>query len=455
MKFRKRLLVLTAFLIAGLALVAGCGGADQETPSGAETPSQTESPSASEGTETPSSPAADPVELNMLWWGSQDRHDLTLQAIGLFEQKYPHIKVNSEFLGWDGYWDKLSVQVSAGNAPDVIQMSFAYLNDYVVRGALHPMDGLGVDFDQMDPSFAYEATIDGKIYGVPLSIQSHSLVYNPRLLQEAGVDLGGERMSFDRFVEITTQVSKALGGQGVFGVSDGTANISFIQYYMKQRGYSLFEGNEIAFPEDVLVDYLSFWNDLRLSGATSSGEITASYFEAGVENAPIVNGQAAFSFAPLPIYSTFQNLSPEPLELTLLPSMDGAEEGFFIESGFYWSMGGNTKHPEEAALLINFLVNDAEAGEILALNRGIPASKPVREAIVQNLDETQAKSLAYLGEVEKVATPLENYVTPPGSSEVWSLLSRLAQEMQFDRKTPEQAAAEFIAEANAMLARAN
>lgn len=399
--------------------------------------------------------AAEDVELSMLWWGSQDRHDVTLKAIRKFREKYPHILVTGEFSGWDGYWDKLSVQTSANNTPDVIQMSYAYLNEYVGRDALLALDNLNVDFSRMDPSFAYEATINGSVYAVPLSIQSHTLVYNPRLLEESGIALGEQRMTLARFADVAKQVTDKLGGRGVFGVADSTANVSFFLYYMRQLGYNAYENDRIGYPEEALVEYLTFWNDLRIAGATSSGEVTASYFETGVEHQPIVNGQTAFQFTPLPIYGSFAEFSQAPLDVLSIPYKENAKEGLYIESGFYWSIGADTKHPQEAAQLIDYLVNDTEAGAILGVNRGIPASLAVREAIVEGLDDVQKRQFDYLKQTETLATPLHNYVSPKGASEVDSLFLTLVQEMQFDRKSPEQVAAVFIPKANAILAEAN
>lgn len=50
----------------------------------------------------------------MMWWGSQARHDATLKVIDLFEKKNPNIKINGEYMGSDGYFDKLNTQVAGG-----------------------------------------------------------------------------------------------------------------------------------------------------------------------------------------------------------------------------------------------------------------------------------------------------------------------------------------------------
>ncbi|MED4161755.1 ABC transporter substrate-binding protein, partial [Halalkalibacterium halodurans] len=74
------------------------------------------------------------VVLRVAWWGGQERHDMTIEAIELFEEKYPHIQVDPEFTSWDNYWERLTTQAAGNNLPDVIQMDNSKLNEYSSRG---------------------------------------------------------------------------------------------------------------------------------------------------------------------------------------------------------------------------------------------------------------------------------------------------------------------------------
>ena len=80
--------------------------------------------------------ASGSIQLRMTWWGSQTRHDLTTKVIKLFEEKHPGITIKPEYSGWDGYFDKLTTQVAGSNAPDIVQMDYAFLTDFARRGAL-------------------------------------------------------------------------------------------------------------------------------------------------------------------------------------------------------------------------------------------------------------------------------------------------------------------------------
>lgn len=47
----------------------------------------------------------------------------------------------------------------------------------------------------------------------------------------------------------------------------------------------------------------------------------------------------------------------------------------------------SSKHPEEAATLIDFLINDKDAAKILMTVRGVPAPDSVRETIAPLREE--------------------------------------------------------------------
>jgi multiple sugar transport system substrate-binding protein len=68
----------------------------------------------------------------------------------------------------------------------------------------------------------------------------------------------------------------------------------------------------------------------------------------------------------------------------------------------------NTEHPEETALLLDFLATDPGVSEVFGTSRGIPADSGQLEALDFPEDSLEAKSLAYresLEQYETVSTP--------------------------------------------------
>jgi len=452
MRRRSPAMLLSCFLIVAVVLSAcsSNGGAGEATDGTAAT--ETAAPGGSDSSTSEAAPeeqAPEPVELRVLWWGTQDRHDLTMKAIELFEAKYPHITIVPEYSGFDGYWDKLSVQVSGGSAPDVIQMSYAYLSDYASRNALLELSDAGIALDTIEESTISAGKIGAELYAIPAGISSLTYVYDPAMLEKAGVTIGQERMTWEQFAAMAAQVSQSLGN-GAFGIPDDTAAPNMLHYHMREKGYSLYKDGKIGYPQEALAAYLTYWNDLRNAGGTSSAEITASYFNGPLENYPIVQGKSPFALVSSNQYSSLSSIANRPLEMMMLPQTAGGKEAYYITPSMYWSINAKTPHAEEAALLVDFLLNDVEAGKVLSTNRGVPVASQVREAIKSQLSEQDVKMVEFTDASAQISQPID-IIAPPGAAEAEKLLLTLIQEMQFGQKTPEQVAAEFIEKGNQLL----
>ena len=112
MKMRTFAMLLGLLIVVSLWATA-CGGAAAPAQSGAVA-----APAAKADQPKAAAPASGaPVELRVAWWGSQDRHDRTIKAIELFQQKNPNIKVTYEFAGWDDYWTKMTLRRPATAYP--------------------------------------------------------------------------------------------------------------------------------------------------------------------------------------------------------------------------------------------------------------------------------------------------------------------------------------------------
>ena len=91
--------------------------------------------------------------LRIMWWGSQTRHDRTLQVIDLFTEK-TGIEVEPEFYGFDDYISKLNILIAANDAPDLMQMggNFPTYIDHIQPINPYIESGI-IDISNTDESF--------------------------------------------------------------------------------------------------------------------------------------------------------------------------------------------------------------------------------------------------------------------------------------------------------------
>ena len=71
--------------------------------------------------------------IRHFWWGNPERDKRTFAVIDIFNGKNPGIVVEGETLGFADYFTKLTTQIAGGNMPDVIQMGYGVMFEYIAR----------------------------------------------------------------------------------------------------------------------------------------------------------------------------------------------------------------------------------------------------------------------------------------------------------------------------------
>ena len=93
----------------------------------------------------------------------------------------------------------------------------------------------------------------------------------------------------------------------------------------------------------------------------------------------------------------FQALVKSKLGMTMYPSGGpGAKYGQYLKPSMLLSIYARTRSPEAAVKLVDFYVANKEAGMILGVERGVPASSVVRKAVEPTLDELGNAMASYV-----------------------------------------------------------
>jgi multiple sugar transport system substrate-binding protein len=113
------------------------------------------------------------------------------QLIENFEAANPEITVKMTHFPYADYRTKVAAAIPAGEGPDVVQLFYGWLNDYVEAGLIQPLPADVFPAATIDEEFfpMVQAMKDGDQYwALPTAVRSLALFYNERLLDEAGVE---------------------------------------------------------------------------------------------------------------------------------------------------------------------------------------------------------------------------------------------------------------------------
>lgn len=255
-------------VVAALALAAtACGGGDSGT-------------SATPANSAPADPAQ--ISGEITWWDTTrpDSEGPTFQKlIKEFEAKYPKIKVKYVNVPSDQAQGQFQTAAQAGTgAPDVIRSEVAWTSQFASLGYLQPLDGTRAVDNESDylagplSSTKYE----GKTYAVPQVTDTLALLYNKRLLKEAGHEEAPKTVEELKKVALDVEAKT-----GVKGLALNVDSYFLLPFIYGEGGDLLDVANKkivVDSPENAKA--LARVTDLVESGAAAKPALQDSYANA-------------------------------------------------------------------------------------------------------------------------------------------------------------------------------
>jgi multiple sugar transport system substrate-binding protein len=336
-------------------------------------------------------------------------------------------------------------------------MDYRFIVEYATRGAVQALDEFvdsGVlNLSDFDEDQVAGGRVDGKLYGISLGANSVACLYSQTAFDAVGATAPTLGWSYE---EVPAMAEKFLAaGNGVALIADGSSVEPALDNWIRQRGKPLYtpEGKLGPSVEDM-VEWFRMWNGFREAGYTPSAEDSALDVDTP-ETSMLALKKAAIMFSNSNQLIVHQSVNPDTLGMVNYPRINPSTGGgHYRKPSQFWSMASTSAMKEQAADFISFFVNDIEAGKILQVERGIPCSAAVRDAITPLLDDQNKISLNFVSSLGDLLGPLP--ASPPNAAgEIdQSLLDVLADEVAFGARTPEDAGQYFVDEATAILERA-
>ncbi|TCC03942.1 extracellular solute-binding protein [Kribbella soli] len=348
----------------------------------------------------------------------------------------------AESAPFDDYWDKLATQTSGNNAPDVLRMSMSYFSDYAGRSALKDLGSLGIDTSGLDKDVAASGVADGKNYGIGQSSISYSMYVDEGAIKKAGGTVPAQGWTWDKFAEFARDYSGSV--QGSFGSSDQAGNFQLFEVYARQHGTEMFsdDGGKLLTTKETVQEWFQYWADLRNAKAAPpqnlSGETTA------IEKSLIATGKSPLQFGWVQQVTFYQPLVKSPLTVLPVPQDKAGDlTGQFVKGLDLWCISAASKHPEDAAKLIGFLLNDEKAIKAIGILLGVPPSKQARDLVSADAGSAGARAIKYVEDLAGKVGPSPK-PWPKGYGELLTGFDRIAENIGFGKTTPAAGSQEFV-----------
>ncbi|MBQ3760740.1 MAG: extracellular solute-binding protein [Clostridia bacterium] len=404
------------------------------------------------------------IELRAAWWGGQERHNNTMAAMDAYAEANG-IKIGYEPNSWSSYFETLATQSVGKNLPDILQMSTTDIINYATNGQIVDLyqfvdEGI-IDLTYVDPASLSGGTVDGKLAGFTTGTNTVTVIYNKAIFDQAGVEYPADDWTWSDYIATVQEIYEATGIQS--DIPFLTEARWVVETWVRAFGYDFFseDGKSLPWADDEAVKAAVAGAIQDIYDGVKAGwfidpEVQLAW--ATTEENYIVQGKSACAFLLSNYYGVYAaalDADKGELGMAMLPTIDdGTQSGMYLNSNMYWCISANSQYPEEAAKLLNYMINSTDAAAYIGTDRGISLSSAVRDFLAnsETTDAATTNVLNYVSAVSKVVSTV-NPADPANSAEPISVLKVDYQAVMYGEMSAEDCVKDFVEQATVMLAK--
>ncbi|MCK6403831.1 MAG: ABC transporter substrate-binding protein [Sphaerotilus natans subsp. sulfidivorans] len=410
-----------------------------------------------------SSALAQEATLRFSWWGGGERHETTLKAIAAFEARNPGVKIKGEYMGFNGYQERLTTQIAGGQEPDIMQINWAWLATYSKTG-----EGF-YDLNQSRQHLALKefseeelrmGTVAGKLNGLPTSYTARLFVWNRAAFDRAGMK---PPATWDELFA-AGKAFQAKNGDKAY-VIDGELYdmILLSQTYIHQKHGTPYvdpAAPKVAMSPQAVLEWVQTYKKL-VDGKTATPlpyRASLGGAEKPTEQQPDwVTGTWAGNYtwdSVLRLRASTLN-KEQKLDIGDFLTVPGAKNsGMFGRPSLLFVVSKRSKHAEVAARFLNFMLTDPEAARILGVTRGVPAADSQYKVLVdeKRIDPLEQKAFSQIKAAKdagRITLPSPLFESP----RMQKFMREVFEQLAYGKITEQQAATRLLDEGNALLSR--
>lgn len=211
------------------------------------------------------------VEIEYWQYFFEARLDAMNILIDNFQKANPDITVKMSHFPYADYRTKVAAAVPAGEGPDVVQLYYGWLNDYVEAELIQPLPTDVFVPETIEKEFfpmVGAMKIDGAYMALPTAVRSLALFYNERLFKDAGIE--GPPATLEELVETAKKLTQKDGAGNLTTVGITTGMTAQDHHWMREVLFRQFGGEpykddyqSVNYADKAGQDALAFYDGLR------------------------------------------------------------------------------------------------------------------------------------------------------------------------------------------------
>jgi len=394
-----------------------------------------------------------PATLRFSWWGGDSRHQATLAAIDAFMKRYPQIKIEGEYSGYEGYEAKLTTQIASVTCPDIMQVTAARVKEIQAQSKAPVFVDFSaypklIDLSGFDKSFLGQwGTLNKQVIGLPTGLNSYNFVFNKKLCDAAGISIS-KQWTYEDLVVEGSKVNKAFPGEYFFSMStDQTAHL--LHNYMRQYAGDQLAKDDytIGVSKDIIAKAFAYYRRLLDEKVLEPLERSSLYEDAS-KNPKWIAGKQGMALAWASTVGLLKNDNVQLVAATFPIEPKAKGTGTVINPTQSFTVYAKSKNIEAAVAFLDFLYNDEEAVRILNTQRSVPPVEKARKILADNrLLDPLVQGMVDMS-LKKSDVPLTVKIENP---EVRKVYFDIIEQVGYGKLKPDAAADQLTVRLSALL----
>ena len=358
--------LLTAAGIAGVgATAAACsaGGGKAAASAGAAKPTATGELKATLNLITPE------------FAGTVGKADLEDGILKKFTQKNPGVTFQVDYVPWDKLNEKLATQIAGGTPSDLMMMGMGWTAPFAQKKVFAPLDESVLGEAKVPKLLLDNAKYNGKLYAVPLLLESRPFIYRKDLLAKIGI-ADPNRKTLDEFTQMLREI-KSKTGKVPLDMLASSLRQAWGQMTFAFGGTQFSEdGMKSYFNSDQAVKALEWMVMAQKEGLSDINQRVATGQPGSYQK-----GENLLGWQSSAVWPTFSLQSPElvkdeNLGMVLCPTADGSKQ-ILYQGGTLIGLSTRSKSPDAALAVMQYMLTDDALAAASKSTGKVPANSNI------------------------------------------------------------------------------
>ncbi|WFF09854.1 ABC transporter substrate-binding protein [Micromonospora sp. WMMD1076] len=363
------------------------------------------------------------------------------EQLKTFKSSHPKVTVEVDYTSYGKLNEKLTTSIASGRPYDVMLMGIGWIPPFAAKGALAPLD---VRRDELSQRFNERVVdpgiYDGKVYGLPIMLDTRFGIYRKDLLAEANLTAPprnfAELREYGR--KLTRRDASGKLTRAGLDILSNDLRQTFLPLMWANGGDLFTADGKPAFDSPAAVGALQFMTDVVRTDRSEDFGFTQPGAASGP---PLAQGRAAMMIGHNNVWQSIQESAPDLIKQDKIGFfMINNERPAIFQGGTLATVSAKSSHPGTAKALVDFL---AGPGPSLAANQqrgNVPALKELASSEYVTGNKSVQFAMQNLD-----AAYSEGGV--PAWLEIRGDFKAAIESALLGKKTPQQALAELAAKA--------